>query len=109
MLPLYTLTVDFTAPNTSFSEKEFRELVAPCVVYLDALKGAFDKKSCSVTYYPPQEDTATGWSARCVLMISLGKERAVYLMQLYEAIVNLIVFELPDFEIRAESGKFQFS
>lgn len=109
MLPAYTLTVDITANSPSFSEKEFQDIIAPCLVHLHALKGAFDKKPASVTYYPPLEDSSKGWSARCVLMISVGKQRAEYLLQLYEAIVYLIDFELPDFEIEAESSIFEFS
>jgi hypothetical protein len=45
MLPVYNLVVDIIAENTSISEKEFRELISPCLTYLDALKGAFDKKT----------------------------------------------------------------
>jgi hypothetical protein len=43
-------------------------------------------------------------------MISVGKERAGYLVQLYDAIVRPVRLELPpDFEIRADSSQFQFS
>lgn len=109
MLPGYTLVVDITTDDATIGEKEFLDIVAPCLAYLDALKGAFDKKPASTTFYPPQKDTSKGWSVRCVLIISLGKERAAHLMNLYQAIVYLIEFELPDFEVQAESSMFQLS
>ena len=111
MLPVYNLVVDITTMDTTIEEEEFRELISPCLTYLDALKGAFDRKPCAVVFFPPenQDECPKGWSVRCVLMISVGKKRAEYLMQLYQAIVYLIGFELPDLEVRAESSQFQFS
>ncbi|MDR1370915.1 MAG: hypothetical protein LBJ72_12460 [Dysgonamonadaceae bacterium] len=111
MVPAYALTVDIIFDNPNLGEIEFRETISPCLIYLDALKGAFDKKPCDVSFYPPdiRNGKTTGWSARCVLMISVGKDRGEYLTQLYQAIVRLIVLELPDFEVRAEFAKLNFS
>jgi hypothetical protein len=111
MVPLYNLVVDITANDTITCEKEFREQLAPCIAYLDALRGAFGKKPCNVTFYPPdfQSENSKQWSARCVVMISVGKERGEHLIELYRAIVNLILFELPDFGVQAEVGKMNLS
>ena len=107
MVSAYNLVVDITAKNITIADKEFRDIISPCLTYLDALKGAFDRKPCSVTFYPSKN--STGASVRCVLMISVGKSRAYYLQQLYQAMVRLIEFELPDFEILSEVEKFEFS
>lgn len=111
MLPSYVLSVDILAGNATIDEKEFRELISPCLAYLDALKGAFDRKPCVKKYFSPEqhEDASKGWSVRCVLMISVGKNRADYLTQLYEAIVRLIVHELPDLHVQAEMNQLNFS
>lgn len=107
MLPAYILTVEISTFDPAIGPEEFQRSCAPCLAYLDALKGAFDKRPASVDFQPCLRDGSKGWSARCVLMISLGRERAEYLVQLYQAIVNLIEFELPDYEVQAEIGKFQ--
>ncbi|MCL2651147.1 MAG: hypothetical protein FWD60_09025 [Candidatus Azobacteroides sp.] len=111
MVPAYLLCVDITANDAITCETEFRESLAPCVAYLDSLKGAFEKQPCSVSFYPPdpQSENSKQWSARCIVMISVGRERGEYLLELYQAIVNLIIFELPDFEIQAEASKLNFS
>ncbi len=111
MVPVYNLVIDITAVNIIIDEKEFREIVSPCLTYLHALKGAFDKKNCSVVFFPPdgQNESSRYWSVRCISMISVGKDRGEHLMQLYQAIVRLITLELPDFEIQAEVSKLNFS
>lgn len=111
MLPAYTLVVDITANDSTISEERFRELIAPSLIHLDALKGAFDRKPSTITYYPPdgQHGRSECWSARGVVLISLGKARAEYLIQLYQAIVRLIMLELPDFEVRGEVTKYEFA
>ena len=111
MLPLYKLTVDIIAPNTVTGEEQFREQVAHSISYLDALKGALRREPCSVWFYPhdPENENYKQWSVRCVVMISVGKQRSKHLLDLYRAIVNLIEFELPDFGIRAEIKKLTFS
>ena len=111
MLPAYLLKIEITAKNITIDEERFRELLAPSLNHLDALMGAFDRKPSTQVFYPPytQDDNSEWWSARGVVMISLGKNRAEYLIQLYQAIVHLIELELPDFEVQAEISKFQFS
>ncbi|MFT3994816.1 MAG: hypothetical protein QM660_10940 [Dysgonomonas sp.] len=109
MLPAYTFTVDIISNDPNISEEQFKNEISECIGYLDALKGAFDKKTATTTYYPPEENDKKGWSARCVVLISLGKDRALHLMKLYDAMFNLIEFELSHFEVRAESACFKFS
>lgn len=107
MLPAYVLSVDITAENSELSKAEFQELILPSLSYLDGLKMAFDKKLCDVTFFPPSN--SKGWSARCVVMISVGKKRAEGLVLLYEGVVRLISFELPDCIIEAETSRLEFS
>ncbi len=107
MVPAYSLVVDIVAKGISIEEREFRASVSPCLTYLDALKGAFDKKPASSTFY--QDENSKEWSLRCALMISVGQERGIYLADLFEAIVKLIAFELPDYEVSGESAKLNFS
>lgn len=107
MVPCYVLQVHITFPNELIGEKEFRELTASSLAYLHSLNGAFDKKPCEYQFVPPE--CSNGWSLRCVLMISVGAERGQHLLKLYDSIVRLIAFELPDFDIRAMSEVLKFS
>ena len=111
MLPTYGLCIDIVAKDVTIDEEQFRLLLAPCQNHLDALKGAFDRKPSTLTYYPPdvQSGNSEWWSARAMVLISLGKDRAEFLIQLYQSIAHLIVLELPDFEVQVEISKFQFS
>lgn len=111
MLPAYLLTVDISTEDNSIDEEQFRKSCALCLTYLEALKGAFDNRPCAVVFSPPahQDGKSKGWSVRCALQISLGKKRAEYLMLLYDAIVNLIAFELPDYEVRHKVEVIRFS
>lgn len=111
MLPEYILTIDVIAPNSTIDEKPFRELLAPCLSLLDSLKGAFDRRPSTIVYYPPgaQYDIPDCWSARGIVMISLGKDRAECLVELYRAIARLIALELPECEVRWKVDKSQFS
>ena len=113
MLPAHVLIVDIVAPNPTIDEAQFRARAEPCLTYLSALKGAFDRFPCTTSYYPPDAQKSVPdnevWSVRGIVMISVGKERAKYLLQLYDALIQLIIFELPDFEIRSEVKKLEFS
>ncbi len=112
MVSAFQLLIDITAPDINLSEKKFRALLAPSISYLHALKGAFDKREqCAVFFYPPdpESENSNVWSARCVVMISVGQERGKSLLELYEAVANLIMFELPDFGVRAEMSEMKFS
>lgn len=111
MLPAYVLKVDVIAKDTTLTEKQFREQVAPSLIHLDELKGAFDRKPSTIVYYPPGvlRGTHESRSARGIVMLSLGRDRAEFLIRLYQAIAHLIELELPDYEVRAEVSKFEFS
>ena len=111
MLPAYTLTVNVTAKNINMDEKLFHELVDPSLNHLEALKGAFDRKPCTLYYYPPfsPSNKSEFWSCRGIVLISIGKVRAEYLIQLYQSISHLIELELSDFEVQAEINKYEFS
>lgn len=113
MVGMYTLVIDIVAGAETTSQKEFVEQVAPCLSYLDALKGSFDRTPCHVAYYPPHELPENPdndfWSLRAVVMISVGKQRAEYLVGLYMAVARLIALELPHFEVRHEIGGWKFS
>ena len=111
MVPVYLLCIDITANDSITCEKKFREALAPCIAYLDSLMGAFEKKPCNVFVYPPdpQNENSRQWSARCIVSISVGQERGEHLLKLYRAIVNLIMFELPCFDIQAEANKVKFA
>lgn len=111
MLPAYNLIIDITTTERNLDERTFIEQVAPCLDYLKALKGSFDRVPCETVYYSPHEQNNKNeyWSARTVVIISVGKQRAEYLIQLYKAMVRLIVLELPDFEVQAEINQMNFS
>jgi hypothetical protein len=110
MLSSYNLVVDFSAKDTAIDEAEFRIAVERSLIHLHALKGAFDRKPCSVFYYPPEhQNHISVWSARAVVLISIGAARGENLMQLYLSIATLIQLELPHFDVKAEVSKFSFS
>lgn len=110
MLPSYNLVIDIETADTTISEEQFREQVAHGLKHLDALKGAFDRSPCTVSYYPPSvQYDRPSWSVRAVIMISVGKKRAEYLLQLYEAMIRLTTLELPHLIVRAEIAVFDFS
>lgn len=112
MLPLYTLKIDIKATDSCVDGELFRSVVGPSLKHLDSLKGAFDRKPSTVAYCSPTDKNNTSgcWSAHAVVMISIGKKRSEFLIQLYRSIVTLIDYELPDeLEMTAEINEFQFS
>jgi hypothetical protein len=111
MLPAYNLIVDITSNDKDVSSTKFHEQVEHCINYLNSLSGALHRAPCGTTYYPPDVQTGKSeyWSVRAIVIISLGKKRAEHLVKLYEAIVRLIVLELPDFEVQAEISQMNFS
>jgi len=107
---MYSLSVDIVSTDSFMSEEEFRELTGVCLSYLEALKGALDNRPSGITFYPPSPfDKFQVWSLRYVLMISAGKQRGENLMKFYPAIVRLLEYDLPDFEIKAEMAVLNFS
>ena len=110
MLPVYILSVDITASDATICEEKFREQVAPSLAHLDGLKGSFDRSPCTITYYPPgAQDEILAWSARGVVLVSLGKKRSEYLLHLYKSIVRLITLELPHLVVTAQIDKYGIS
>jgi hypothetical protein len=110
MLPAYILTVDVTSNDINISEDAFFQQVNPSLLHLNGLKGSFDRSPCRITYYPPDEQNDTSlWSARGYVSLSLGKQRAVFLQELYQSIVQLIMLELPHLKVEGEISKFEFS
>lgn len=109
MLPVYLFTVEIIATD-EMDEAQFHEHIDPSLSHLHSLQGSFDRKQSTLAYYPPSEqlDGCNRWSARGVVLISVGKERAEHLKQLFEAIYHLIGFELPDFDLRAKGEELKF-
>ncbi len=77
MSHIFVLIVDIIAKDITISEEQFRERVDPSLSHLDSLKGAFDRSPCKIVYYPPcvRDEKNEGWSARGIVLISVGKVR----------------------------------
>ena len=96
MLSAYVLIADFSVIDADIDEEQFQELISSSLSYLNALQGSFDRKSCIVIHYPPSQRNEFGyWGCVCLVTISIGKQRAENLLQLYRAVANLIEHELP--------------
>ncbi len=113
MASSYFFGISIISKDETVSEKEFREQVEPCLTYLSVLSKSFGSHNCISTFHPPSSDKLEAfqdfWSVRSALMISLGKQRAESLIELYKAIYRLISFELPDFDILSEIKKIDVS
>lgn len=114
MLPGYILIIDIVDLNTKSTESQFREQVASTLDCLDALKGAFDRSPCRKEFYQhtsESEEYEEGcWSVRAIVLISIGKQRAAYLVELYKSISRLIMQDLPKhFDVKASVEKFSGS
>lgn len=105
----YILIVDITSNSTAIGEQQFREMTAESLSHFSTLQGVVGNGMSNSVYYSPDlpESTTKFWSARGVVSLSVGKSRSEHLIHLYQAIVSLISFELPDFEILAEINEFQ--
>lgn len=91
-------------------EKVLLELIAPCLNRLKALKGSFDRNTDiqpSVGQYA-QVDGRKKLTARVVLLISVGKQRALHLQQVFEAYHTLLRYELPDCLVNTHSKILKF-
>lgn len=107
MLKLYLLSVTVADEKGILDENSFRELVEPRLQCLHHLKGAFDKRDTSVVFHKPQQDVSIGWYAKGSVAVSIGKQRAEYLLKLYEDIVQLISLTLPDLTVAARIRIFE--
>lgn len=112
MLPGYVLIVDIIS-NPTINEEQFRAQVQPCLNHLSALKGAFDRTTCKISFRPPDVQSSIPdnqvWSVRAVVMISVGAKRGECLIQLYDSIMTLLMYELSDFLVKGEVKKLEFS
>lgn len=110
MLPAYILRVDIISDSRVTDQSVFVAQVASSLNHLHDLKEAFDRKPCTIAYYPPGvQSQSSGWSVRGLVTISVGRQRGEALKKLYQATVELIAFELPDLKIEAEISEFAFS
>ena len=109
MLSAYNLVIDITSPDPDIDEENFRAQVEPSLQHLHYLKGAFDRKPCSLTFYPPNpEKGVAGWSVRAIVLISIGAERGKHLLNLYNSITSLIDHELPYLTVEGQFSRFDF-
>ncbi len=112
MVPLYTFVVDIFAPENITTEKEFRAVVDQHLVYLRSFPIAYGRSDCSESYYPPSDDKEAQdynrWSYRFVLMLSVGKNKISKIGLIYEALLKLLAYELPDFVITADADQWNF-
>lgn len=113
MLSSYNLIIDVVSKDKTIGEMQFREQVDLNLNVLNELRGAIGRGSGSIVYFAPNESPLNPdfgfWSARGVVLISVGKERGDNLLLLYHSLVDLIAFALPEFEIRAETAVLSFS
>lgn len=109
MLKLYLLSVTVADDEGILDENSFKNLVEPRLQCLHHLKGAFDKKDTIVVFHNPKEGVSKGWYAKGSVAVSIGKQRAEYLLKLYEDIVQLISLTLPDLTVAAQTQVLEFS
>lgn len=111
MLPINTFRVVFIATKP-MSKEEFQGLIAPGLECLDSYIQAFDsKKTSAVSYYEPNHDARNeqGWSARCVLLLSVGRARIPHLHHLFDITVHHIGCIVdPVIDVDHDAGVFEF-
>lgn len=114
MVPMYILSIDIYATGMDMMTKEvFERDINQLSPALHALSGVFGRESTELVFYPPYTaDESTPnyewWSARFVVIVSVGKKRAESLIVLYQAIVRLIELELPGYEVRYAVDGWKF-
>lgn len=113
MVPLYTFVADIFAPEYISSEEEFRSIIDQHLIYLRSFPVAYGRTECTEVYYPPSDDSEAldygRWSYRCVLMLSVGKNKILQIGMIYEALLKLLAYELPEFQITADADQWNFS
>lgn len=113
MVSTYILTIDIYAKGLDVSKEEFETDINQSKPVLVALSSAFGRESTDLTFYPPYAaDESTPnyewWSARFVVLVSVGKKRAESLIILYQAISRLLMHELPDYEVGYTVDEWKF-
>ena len=108
MLKMYLLSVTVADDEGILDENSFKNMVAPRLQCLHHLKGAFDKRDTAIVFHKPQEDVCKGWYAKGSVAISIGKQRAEYLLKLYEDIAQFISLKLPDLTVAARTEVLGF-
>lgn len=110
-MPYVRFKMDISTEDTEITEEEFRDSVAPCLNRLRELKGSFDRNTdiSTVLWRSAQGDGHGRYTIRVILGISVGKDRARHLLQVYMAYAELTAFELPQYKVQAagEILKFQ--
>jgi hypothetical protein len=110
MVPEVLLTIDIVPLDQTMDEKTLLELIAPCLNHLKALKGSFDRNidiQLSVDQFA-QEDGSVKRTARFVVLISVGMQRAQHLQKVIEAYCLLFRYELPTCLVNAHSEILKF-
>ena len=108
MVPLYTFVVDIIAPDYIISEEQFQVAIDEHLIYLHSFPVAYGRSQYTEGYYPPSADNGISgdelWAYRCVLSLSVGK-----ITSIFEALLKLLSYELPNFQINAEADQWNFS
>ncbi|MGC1471506.1 MAG: hypothetical protein WA775_02845 [Psychroserpens sp.] len=74
------------------------------------MKGSFDRSPSTKTFHQPDASNGNDWwEVIGVVMISVGKDRGEYLLNLYDSISQLISLQLPHLEIEFETNILSFS
>lgn len=111
MLSAYVLSVVFTSKDLDVTEEEFQELIALSLSHLQTFATALRSgSSFSVFYYQPNTSVwnPKGWSARCILMISVGRTRVQSMFHLFYLVINQIETDVPPYiEIVPDIGCFE--
>jgi hypothetical protein len=113
MVPVYTFVADIIASPSITSEEQFREAIDQHLIYLRSFPVAYGRSQCKEVYYPPSGDNdkpdSELWAYRCVLSLSVGKNKIEKIGLIYEALLTLLSYELPNFQITAEANQWNFS
>ena len=110
MVPLYSLRFAITSLSDE-TDQSFLSRAVPCLSHLYDLKESFDRRRDVVLsgVRIAKVDGCYRWRLNGAVGISVGKERAVGLCRLYEAMLRLIALQLPDDIVEGQISKLQIS